>query len=100
MLYATRIGRRLAIGWSTGTFVSALGVYLSLKLDFPAIAYWYPIAQRRRPASAVPQRGERVDSRRAATRHGGGGDADREQHRGDREVHGGIARADAEQERR
>jgi zinc/manganese transport system permease protein len=35
MLYADRIGPRLAIGWSMGTLVSALGVYLSLKLDFP-----------------------------------------------------------------
>jgi len=35
MLYADSIGRRLAIGWSMGTIVSALGVYLSLKLDFP-----------------------------------------------------------------
>ena len=35
MLYADRIGKRLAIGWSMGTIVSALGVYLSLKLDLP-----------------------------------------------------------------
>jgi zinc/manganese transport system permease protein len=35
MLYAERIGRRLAIGWSMGTLVSALGVYLSLRLDLP-----------------------------------------------------------------
>jgi zinc/manganese transport system permease protein len=35
MLYADRIGRRLAIGWTMGTIVSALGVYLSLKLDLP-----------------------------------------------------------------
>jgi len=35
MLYAVRIGPRLAIGWSMGTIVSALGVYLSLKLDLP-----------------------------------------------------------------
>ena len=35
MLYADRIGPRLAIGWSMGTIVSALGVYLSLKLDLP-----------------------------------------------------------------
>jgi zinc/manganese transport system permease protein len=35
MLYADSIGRRLAIGWSMGTIVSALGVYLSLKLDLP-----------------------------------------------------------------
>src|SRR5205814_9033571 len=35
MLYAERIGTRLAIGWSMGTLVSALGVYLSLKIDLP-----------------------------------------------------------------
>ncbi|HEY7698201.1 MAG TPA: metal ABC transporter permease [Vicinamibacteria bacterium] len=35
MLYAVRVGPRLAIGWSMGTLVSALGVYLSLKLDLP-----------------------------------------------------------------
>jgi zinc/manganese transport system permease protein len=35
MLYAERIGKRLAIGWSMGTIVSALGVYLSLQLDLP-----------------------------------------------------------------
>jgi len=35
MLYAERIGPRLAIGWTMGTIVSALGVYLSLKLDLP-----------------------------------------------------------------
>ena len=35
MLYAERIGTRLAIGWTMGTVVSAVGVYLSLKLDLP-----------------------------------------------------------------
>src|SRR5215210_7881209 len=35
MLYADRIGRRLAIGWTMGTVVSALGVWLSLQLDLP-----------------------------------------------------------------
>jgi len=35
MLYADTIGRRLAIGWTMGTVVSAAGVYLSLKLDLP-----------------------------------------------------------------
>jgi zinc/manganese transport system permease protein len=35
MLYADRIGARLAIGWTTGTIVSALGVYLSLLLGLP-----------------------------------------------------------------
>ena len=35
MLFADRIGPRLAIGWTMGTMVSALGVYLSVKLDTP-----------------------------------------------------------------
>ena len=35
MLYADTIGRRLAIGWTMGTIVSAVGVYLSLMLDLP-----------------------------------------------------------------
>src|SRR5215467_10767481 len=35
MLYAESVGPRLAIGWSMGTIVSALGVYLSLELDLP-----------------------------------------------------------------
>jgi zinc/manganese transport system permease protein len=35
MLYAERIGPRLAIGWTMGAVVSAVGVYLSLKIDLP-----------------------------------------------------------------
>ncbi len=35
MLYATNVGPRLAIGWTMGTVVSALGVWLSLQLDLP-----------------------------------------------------------------
>jgi len=35
MLYADSIGRRLAIGWTMGTVVSALGVYLSFSFDLP-----------------------------------------------------------------
>ena len=35
MLYADTVGRRLAIGWTMGTVVSAMGVYLSLALDLP-----------------------------------------------------------------
>ena len=35
MLYAESVGKRLAIGWSMGTIVSALVVYLSLQLDLP-----------------------------------------------------------------
>jgi len=35
MIYAENIGTRLAIGWTMGTLVSALGVYLSLQIDLP-----------------------------------------------------------------
>ena len=35
MLYADTVGKRLAIGWTMGTVVSAMGVYLSLALDLP-----------------------------------------------------------------
>src|SRR5437667_3361377 len=35
MLFAERVGRRLAIGWTMGTLVSALGCYLSVQLDTP-----------------------------------------------------------------
>jgi zinc/manganese transport system permease protein len=63
MLYSDRIGPRLAIGWTMGTVVSALGVYLSLKLDLPTgativctfglvlvlMAMVRPLLQRNRP---------------------------------------------------
>jgi len=35
MLYSDKVGTRLAIGWTMGTLVSAVGVYLSLKIDLP-----------------------------------------------------------------
>ena len=35
MLYADRVGTRLALGWTMGTVVSAIGVYVSLVLDLP-----------------------------------------------------------------
>jgi zinc/manganese transport system permease protein len=35
MLFADRIGRRLAIGWTMGTLVSGLGVYFSVLMDLP-----------------------------------------------------------------
>ena len=38
MLYAEKIRPRLVIGWTMGTLVSALGVYLSLKIDLPTAA--------------------------------------------------------------
>src|SRR6201982_482945 len=35
MLFADRVGPRLALGWTLGTLVSALGVYFSVLLDLP-----------------------------------------------------------------
>jgi len=35
MLFADKVGRRLAIGWTMGTLVSALGTYLSYAWDLP-----------------------------------------------------------------
>jgi zinc/manganese transport system permease protein len=35
MLFADKIGKRLAIGWTMGTLVSALGCYLSVLFDLP-----------------------------------------------------------------
>jgi zinc/manganese transport system permease protein len=35
MLFAQTIGKRLAIAWTMGTLVSALGIFLSVKLDLP-----------------------------------------------------------------
>jgi zinc/manganese transport system permease protein len=35
MLYSRDIGKRLAIGWTMGTVVSALGIYFSVSLDLP-----------------------------------------------------------------
>jgi zinc/manganese transport system permease protein len=35
MLFADRIGTRLAIGWTMGTLVSALGCYFSVYFDLP-----------------------------------------------------------------
>jgi zinc/manganese transport system permease protein len=35
MLFADRVRRRLAIGWTMGTLVSALGVYFSVLMDLP-----------------------------------------------------------------
>jgi zinc/manganese transport system permease protein len=35
MLFTESIGRRLALGWTMGTLVSALGVYFSVLLDLP-----------------------------------------------------------------
>jgi zinc/manganese transport system permease protein len=35
MLFSDSIGKRLAIGWTMGTLVSALGVYLSVYWDLP-----------------------------------------------------------------
>mgnify|MGYP001597282977 CR=1 FL=1 len=35
MLFARKVGTRLAFGWSVGALVSALGVYLSFHFDLP-----------------------------------------------------------------
>jgi zinc/manganese transport system permease protein len=35
MMFAERIGTRLAIGWTMGTVVSLLGMYLSVIMDLP-----------------------------------------------------------------
>jgi ABC-type Mn2+/Zn2+ transport system permease subunit len=35
MLFSERLGVRLAIGWTMGIVVSAVGVWLSFKLDLP-----------------------------------------------------------------
>jgi zinc/manganese transport system permease protein len=35
MLFANSIGRRLAVGWTMGALVSALGIYFSVLLDLP-----------------------------------------------------------------
>jgi zinc/manganese transport system permease protein len=35
ILFSEHIGRRLAIGWTMGTVVSALGIFLSVQLDLP-----------------------------------------------------------------
>src|SRR5206468_8244420 len=35
MLFARSIGKRLAIGWTMGSVVTALGILLSFKIDLP-----------------------------------------------------------------
>jgi ABC-type Mn2+/Zn2+ transport system permease subunit len=35
MLFSRSIGTRLAIGWTMGALVSAIGILLSFKLDLP-----------------------------------------------------------------
>jgi zinc/manganese transport system permease protein len=70
MLYAERIGPRLAIGWTMGTLVSALGCVLSVQLDLPTggsmvctfgvvlvlmavlRALWKPVSHRSDPMDA------------------------------------------------
>jgi zinc/manganese transport system permease protein len=79
MLYADRIGPRLAIGWSMGTVVSALGMYLSVTLDLPTgativctfglvlavLAAVRPLLRRRAEAAAPGEPGAAPDARPA-----------------------------------
>jgi len=81
MMYAHNIGPRLAIGWTMGTIVSALGVWLSLVLDLPTgativctfgIVLGLMAAVRplilRAPASAALDHSVAVDEQRAPRR--------------------------------
>jgi zinc/manganese transport system permease protein len=79
MLYADRIGPRLAIGWSMGTVVSALGMYLSVTLDLPTgativctfglvlavLAAVRPLLRRRAEAAVPGEPGAAPDARPA-----------------------------------
>ena len=81
MMYAHNIGPRLAIGWTMGTIVSALGVWLSLVLDLPTgativctfgivlalMAAVRPLILRA-PASASSDHSAAVDEARAPRR--------------------------------
>jgi zinc/manganese transport system permease protein len=80
MLYADNIGPRLAIGWTMGTVVSALGVYLSVALDLPTgativctfgivlalMAAVRPLLQRSRNRETEKPRTRRAESREPA----------------------------------
>ena len=82
MLYAENIGPRLAIGWTMGTLVSALGVYLSLKIDLPtgativctfaivliAMAAVRPWVRKRAQAAAAPRPAEALNVPESGTR--------------------------------
>ena len=35
MLFARSIGKRLALGWTVAAVVTALGIFLSFKIDLP-----------------------------------------------------------------
>jgi len=77
MLFADKIGKRLAIGWTMGTLVSALGCYLSVFFDLPTgativctfgailfLMYLAHIAlQRTTGTRAVAERAETVSHR-------------------------------------
>ncbi len=80
MLYADSIGPRLAIGWTMGTVVSALGVYLSVALDLPTgativctfgivlalMAAVRPLLQKSRHRDTETPRTRRAESREPA----------------------------------
>jgi zinc/manganese transport system permease protein len=77
MLYAERIGSRLAVGWTMATVVSALGIYLSVKFDLPTgatmvctfglvlviMAALRPVLRRERGLKAVPQEAVAAEGR-------------------------------------
>lgn len=81
MLFADRIGTRLAIGWIMGTLVSALGCYVSVWADLPtgativctfgavlvamALLRMAYFAFRRRSHNAQPELSESVPSNKA-----------------------------------
>ena len=84
MMFARNIGPRLAIGWTMGTVVSALGVWLSLVLDLPTgativctfgIVLGLMAAVRplilRVPAYASPDRVAAIDEEHTASHIGG-----------------------------
>ena len=66
MLFARNIGTRLAIGWTMGAVVSAMGILLSFRLDLPtgativctfgiALAIMAAVWAIRRPRAAAPE---------------------------------------------
>jgi zinc/manganese transport system permease protein len=70
MLYSDKVGTRLAIGWTMGTLVSAVGVYLSLQIDLPTGAtivctFGIVLILMALVRNLVPRRGPRVAAKTA-----------------------------------